>query len=182
MREEKRYNGDRSFITRAKAAALSGIFLAFTITVLYLESLVPTGRLTLFALCSFFVSVIIIEAGALMGWLFYAGNSLLSFLIVPDKMSVLAYIFFFGLYGLIKYYTEKSRRVIIEYLLKLIFFNAILAAGYILVTEFLFRQVEFRFSLWLIIPLLEVIFIVYDYVYSMFIHYYRTKLRKILRF
>ena len=58
------------------------------------------------------------------GWIFYGASCLLSLVIVPNKVALLPYIFFFGLYGLAKYYIEKIGKRPIEYILKLLFFNA----------------------------------------------------------
>jgi uncharacterized membrane protein len=161
--------------------ALGGILLALTVLVLYAESLAPAGRLSLFALSSFFVSIIIMETGLKAGWLFYIGTSLLSFFIVPDKLGLLPYFMFFGLYGLIKCYAEKTKNRTGEYLLKLIFFNLNLALAYFLASALFMAQVRIKLSLWLVIPILETAFIVYDYVYSIFIQVYRDRIRKALR-
>ncbi|HHY81417.1 MAG TPA: hypothetical protein GX505_01920 [Clostridiales bacterium] len=163
-----------------KTVALSGILLALTILVLYAESFAPAGRLSLFALSSFFVSVIVCELGIKAGWLFYIGSSLLSFALIPDKIGLLPYILFFGLYGIIKYYAERSRYRLTEFLIKYAFFNLCVFLAYYLARELFTGQLEIKLSPWIIIPVLEITFAIYDYVYSLFIQYYRSRIRKAL--
>lgn len=164
----------------SKVIALGGIFMALTVIILYAESIVPTGRLSLYALSSFFVSVILIEAGVYAGWLFYLASSLLAFIIVPDKLGLIPYFAFFGMYGLIKHYTEKTRNRVLEYLLKLGFFNLCLLLAFILAKEVFIGQIEIKLSPWIIIPALELVFIIYDLVYTLFIDTYLERIRKIL--
>jgi hypothetical protein len=70
----------------SKVIALSGIFLALAVLSLYAQSLAPAGKLSLYALSSLFVSVIVIEAGIYAGWLFYLASSLLAFILVPEQV------------------------------------------------------------------------------------------------
>ncbi|MGI6528040.1 MAG: hypothetical protein ACOX25_11880 [Caldicoprobacterales bacterium] len=166
--------------SRSKAIALSGIFLALTVLVLYAESLVPTGRLSLYALSSLFVSVIVIEAGIQAGWLFYLGSSLLAFIAVPDKLGLFPYYTFFGLYGIIKYYTEKAAGRVAEYLMKYAFFNLSLVLTWLLARAVLLGNLEVKLPLWIVIIGLESAFIIYDLVYTLFIQTYRERIRKVL--
>ena len=177
----------------SKEVALGGILLALTVMVLYAESLTPTGRLSLYALSSFFVSVIVIESGIRAGWLFYAGTSLLAFLLIPDKIGLLPYVFFFGLYGIIKSYTERTPRVM-ELLLKIAFFNLALVLAWIfaremflgkaaltLPKEIIFGKITIPIPIAVVILGLQVVFFIYDWVYSLFIQTYREKIRKALK-
>ena len=102
-------------------------------------------------------------------------------MIVPDKISIVPYALFFGGYGIIKYYIEKLDRIILEYILKFLFFNAcacivLLAAGSLFKAEPIVA-----FSWWLLIIAGEIVFFIYDFVYTLFINYYRDKLRTKLR-
>jgi hypothetical protein len=164
----------------SKVIALGGIFLALTVIILYAESIVPTGRLSLYALSSFFVSVIVIEAGIYAGWLFYLASSLLAFIIVPDKLGLIPYFVFFGVYGLIKHYTEKTTNRVLEYLLKFVFFNLCLVLAFFLAKEVFIGQIEIKLSPWIVIPALELVFFIYDFVYTLSIETYLQRIRKIL--
>lgn len=162
---------------KSKTIALNGVLGALAVICLLLADVLPTSKISLYVLSSFFVSVAIIEGGVRAGWIFYAATSLVGFIILPDKISIIPYVLFFGAYGIIKFYIEKLKRIVIEYVLKVIFFNAcagltLLAAGS------LFEGGLASGLTWGIFAgLCQVIFLVYDIVYTLFINYYRDRLR-----
>ena len=85
----------------------------------------------------------------------------------------MAYIYiYFGIYGLIKYIIEKDRPIFIEYILKLIFANTMVLIVYFIVREFVYIPMNL-----ISIVIFEVVFVVYDYMYSRFIDYYNLKLK-----
>ena len=168
----------------SKKVSLSGILLALTVIALFAAEALPAGRLSAYALSSFFVSVIVIELGIGKAWLFYAASSLLSLIIMPDKIRVIPYIVFFGAYGIVKFLIERIGRLLPEYLLKIGYYNMIL-----LILFFTGKKLFIEFipisginqPLWLAAIVLQVLFILYDYVYSLFIAYYREKIKKALK-
>ncbi len=166
---------------KTKQLALNGILGALAVICLLLANILPTNRISLYALSSFFVSISIIENGIKAGWIFYFATSLLSLIVVPDKLGIVPYVIFFGLYGIIKFYIERLDRLVLEYILKFLFFNA--CAGIAVVT--LSRLFEFKlpeaFPLWLLIIGAEVVFLIYDLVYTLFINYYKEKIRAKLK-
>ncbi len=161
----------------AKKIALGGILGALAVICLFFAVTLPTSRLSLYALSSFFVSVMIIETGISAGCIFYASTSLLSLLLLPDKTGVIPYVIFFGIYGIIKYYIEKLDRLILEYILKFVYFNACLFAAIYAIKSFFMADIKVELPWWVVILLFEVIFLVYDYVYTLFIDYFRKKIK-----
>ena len=107
----------------------------------------------------------------------YLASSLLAFILVPNKLSLIPYFASSGLYGLIKHYTENASSTA-EYILKFIF--SMPAYWRYFIQNSSPGPMEIKVSLWLVIPALEVVFAVYDYVYSIFIHVYINRLRKLL--
>ncbi len=166
---------------QSKVIVLSGIFLALTVIILYVESIAPTGRLSLYALSSVFVSILIVESGIKPGWLFYLSSSLVSFIIVPDKLALVPYIVFFGLYGIVKYYAERQKYIWLEYTIKFLYFNLCVVLAYFIIKNLFTIQMKFNLHWWLIIIALQIFFFLYDYVYSLIIQYYRKRLRRILK-
>ncbi|HHW48039.1 MAG TPA: hypothetical protein GXX14_05405 [Clostridiaceae bacterium] len=163
-----------------KRIALNGILGSLAVVAVFLATVMPTNRLSFFALSSFFVSVVIIEYGIKNGWAFYISTSLLALIVVPNKVEVIPYAIFFGIYGIVKSYIERLGRVMLEYVLKYVYFNACLACIVFVVREFFLETVDLRFSWWLVIIALQGVFLVYDYVYTLFIRYYINKLKRIL--
>ena len=166
--------------TQVKKLALSGILLAFAIICVFLAASLPTSRLTFYALSSLFLSVIIIESGLKLAWAFYIASSLLSVVLVP-RLGVIPYIVFFGIYGLIKFYSEKTHNRIFEYIIKIIYFNICLFLGLFFAKEFLLSEAQIELPLIILAVGLELVFFVYDYVYTLFIRFYSARLRPRLK-
>ncbi|NLC67578.1 MAG: hypothetical protein GX754_02085 [Clostridiaceae bacterium] len=166
----------------ARKVALSGILAGVSVICLFLASVMPTSKLSLYALSSFIVSIIMAEYGTRAGVVFYILTSILAFLAVPDKTRIVPYIVFFGVYGIIKFHVEKINRIILEYVIKILYFNICVAAWLMLFREiFLPEDAELKVSLWVVVLVLEAVFILYDYVYSLFIQYYLKRLKKFLK-
>lgn len=165
---------------RVKSITLSGILLAFTVICVFLAASLPTSKLSLYAISSLFIAVIIIEFGTKAGWAFYLASGILSVVLVP-RLEVIPFVVFFGLYGLIKLYIEKLHSRIIEYILKLIYFNICLALGLIFLKELIMDGVNLTVSIYIVAALLEVVFLVYDYVYTLFIRFYAAQLKPKLK-
>lgn len=160
-----------------KKIALNGILGALAVICLLLATVLPTNRLSFYALSSFFIAVSIIESGARAGWIFYLATSLLALIIVPDKLGIIPYAIFFGLYGLVKYYIEKLDKIIIEYVLKFIYFNISAGIAVLTVSRLFGFEMSVKLPWWLLIAALEIVFFIYDVVYTLFINYYREKLK-----
>lgn len=165
----------------SKKISLNGILLALVVVALFAATTLPTSRLSLYALSSFFVSIIILEFGIKSGWIYFITSCILTLLILPDKLGLLPYVFFFGIYGIIKFYIEKLNNIVLEYFIKISYFSLSMAIGLLLIKEFLLSKVEIKLPLWAIIIVLEIVFIIYDYVYTLFIQYYNQKLKRILK-
>lgn len=167
--------------SNAKRIALSGILGALAIVCLFLAAYLPAGRLGFYAVSSFLCAIIIIEFGGGAGWAFYAATSLLSLMLVPDKLGIVPYIMFFGIYAIIKYYIEKLDKILSEVLLKLAFFNVCLGLAYLLVRQVFSYAVDSRLPWAVLIIAAEAAFVVYDYIFSRFAAYYSLDLRKHLK-
>jgi hypothetical protein len=160
-----------------KKIALNGILGALAVICLLLATVLPTNRLSFYALSSFFIAVSIIESGVRAGWIFYLASSLLALIIVPEKLGIIPYVIFFGLYGLVKYYIEKLDKIIIEYILKFVYFNISAGIAVLTISSLFGIEMSVKLPWWLLIIALEIVFLIYDFVYTLFINYYREKLK-----
>ena len=70
---------------------LGGICLALTLVFMFGASIVPGAEMTLYAVSSLFIAVMIIETGVKGGAALYAAAVLLGLLIVPNKIGILPY-------------------------------------------------------------------------------------------
>ena len=164
-----------------KKIALNGILGAFAVICTLLAVILPTNKMSFYALSSFFMAVIVIESGIRAGFLFYISTCILSFIIIPDKLGVLPYVIFFGLYGIVKYYIEKLGRIIQEYILKFVYFNICLGIAWFTVSKLFEFSLPVELPWWVPVIGIEVVFFLYDVVYTLFISYYREKLKPRLK-
>ncbi|SHH41195.1 hypothetical protein [Tepidibacter thalassicus] len=156
----------------SKRIAFLGMLLGINQIFLFFSSVIPTNRLFFLALSSLPISLVIIENDFKSGVLFYISSVLLSFIVVPNKIHLAIYILFFGIYGLIKYIIEKNRNLVTEYILKILSFNMLFFIGYFIVRNFVFVKLNM-----VVILVLQVVFLIYDYAYGIFINYYYDKIK-----
>ncbi|MGM9533681.1 MAG: hypothetical protein ACI3VR_00435 [Intestinibacter sp.] len=159
----------------SKKIAYSGILLAVDVLLFVMLNVLQTNTLFLLGLASLPIAVIIMNWGPKTGAVFYIASVILGFIVISNKAHWIIYVFTFGVYGLIKYLVEQDRPVYVEYILKLIYANVALAIVYFIVRQFVYVPKQ-----WYLILLFEVVFLVYDYAYSLFIDYYNQKLKSII--
>ncbi|NFF04104.1 hypothetical protein EXN41_01715 [Clostridium botulinum] len=104
--------------------AKGGIFTAISFLLIYLSTILPVNKLSLLATASAIIPIAIISTNAKNGFFVYLSTSILCSIVVGiSRISVVFYIIFFGLYGIIKYYIERLNKLYIEIILKFTFFN-----------------------------------------------------------
>lgn len=157
--------------------AQSGILIALTIAVLYSTSLIPISTLSILTIASCLIPISIIRTSIKNTILVYLSCSILSFFLVAINISIL-YTFFFGVYGILKFFIEKMHNIVYEIILKLITFNVLLFVIYIIFN--LFIGFNPKISLWLISLIAQAIFLVYDYALTLIISYFLNKINKLI--
>lgn len=160
---------------KARQIAESGILIALTIIVLYAASILPVSKLTVLTIASCFIPIAIIRTSLKNTIIIYVASSLLSLFLIPIN-TALSYVLFFGIYGIIKYYIEKARNLIIEIILKLISFNILLLIIYFAVKNIFI--LPSTIPIWLIIIGAQGAFLVYDYALSLIINYFYDRFHK----
>lgn len=159
-----------------------GIFTALGIMLLYIASALPTSKLFLLASSGLIISVAIISSGIKNSVVIYLSTSLLAFLILGFRGTVIGYIIFFGLYSFLKLYIEKFSKLFLEIFFKLIFFNLTLMILFLL-SKVVFIQIPIPdINLSFLILGINVVFLVYDYILSILITYIDSKYLKKGRF
>lgn len=166
--------------SKVKRITLSGILLAFTVICVFLAATLPTSKLSLYAISSLFIAIIIIEFGSKAGWAFYLASSILSVVLVP-RLEVIPFVVFFGVYGLVKLYIERLHSRITEYILKFAYFNVCLVLGLVFLKELILNGVNLTAPVYIVAAILEVVFVLYDYIYTLFVRFYGTQLKQKLR-
>lgn len=168
----------------AKKTAYVAVCIALSVVCLLLASTLPTARAALAAVSAVFGALVVCEFGHKLGWLHYAGVSILALLLLPNRLYALLYIGCVGYYPMLKLYIERLRRLWLEWGIKLVLFallavgacltgRALMAAGLLPASAGLLDGVW-----WLAGLAAFVIFIIYDVALSVVLGYYQTTLRK----
>ena len=165
----------------SRELTLGAIITVLSLLILLLTSILVTSKVFLVCLASFLISILIIETKVNTAVISYVSTVILSVILVPNKLIVAPYVLFFGYYGITKYYIEKINKLSIEYILKLLNFNIYVFLNYKLLTVFIKDNIKLPLTTGIIIIGLQVFFLVYDYVFSLFISYYRQKIQRHLK-
>ena len=156
--------------------AVSALCLALTVAALVGASLIPGTEMTFYAIAGLFSGVVIMENGLKGGALVYVGALILSFILVPNKFAILPYGLFFGLYGFVKYYTEKISAAWAQIVVKVVFFGVISAASLKFFKGLFLGNIELPDMPMAIIIIGGVImFLLYDYIFTLAVNIYRKR-------
>ena len=159
--------------------ALGGICLALTIVFLFGASFVPGIELTLYALSSLFVAVMVIERGPKSGILLYVAAVILGMILVPNKLGMLPYICLFGYYGVAKYYIEKSFKPQLQLIVKVVLFAVVMVIGLWGTKGLLFGNIDLPdYSTVIIFVGGIAMMVLYDAIYTFAIRFYRERIRR----
>lgn len=166
----------------AQTAAVTGVMAALCLSALYCAELLPVGRAGITAVAGLILACSVVSAGLIPGICGYAVVSLLGFLILPVKDCLLLFVCFFGLYPLLKSLFERLRLLPLVWVLKFLFFNAVLTLFWTLLREILFPFLPA--ALHTAAPLYlvgNVAFIVYDVGFSKLMTFYSLRVDRVLR-
>ncbi len=164
--------------SKTSTIALGGICLALTVIFMFAGSIVPGIELTLFAISSLFTAVMIMESGVKGGVIMYGAAVLLGLVLIPNKLAMIPYAFFFGYYGILKYFVEKLHSGILQIIIKAAFFAAVLCIGLIGFKELLLGSIHLPdYPVWLLIIAGILMLLVYDYIYTLLINFYLKRVK-----
>jgi len=155
----------------------SGILLAILMIVLYIYTISPTNKLIILMFASFIIGVELSETSIKYTIIFYFASLLLTLIFPINKISLLLYYSFFGIYGLIKYYIEKIEIIILEYIVKTIFFITIFLLN-ITYIKLLLPKLVVQFPVYILLLLSFIAFLLYDYLYTLIVQLYTQKIRR----
>lgn len=157
---------------KSRIVSLGGVFSALCVIFLYLATYIPGNRLFFYSLSSIFVALVIIESGTGVGWLFYGATSVLSLLVIPNKIALIPYLLFFGCYGIVKYYIEWINILPLELIVKGVFFLICQVVLYIVYTRIFIIDIGAKIPIYMVFAIFLIIFYIYDYVYTRVIELY----------
>lgn len=163
---------------KAKDIAFGGIMVALTLITLYLTIILPINTLSLLTIASCFIPITIMKSNIKTAIFVYISSTMLSFFILPINYVIL-YGGFFGIYGVIKFFIEKLKKLPLEIILKLLVCNFVLIIG-LLFADIILVDVKTSLPIWQLYILAQPIFFLYDYGLSLIIDFVYTKFRRFL--
>ncbi|MDT8718712.1 hypothetical protein IAI10_18810 [Clostridium sp. 19966] len=164
-------------MNNTKNIARGGLYAALTVILIYISGIIPTSKLSLLTIVSAIIPYSILTTGVKNSFVVYFAASLLS-LILGIKGIAFAYVIFFGLYGFVKYYVEALDKMVIEFIIKFVFFNLSMGILYFAYSSLFTDSLSTKLPIYLIIIGAEIAFIIYDYALTLIINYIRTKFIK----
>ena len=162
---------------KTKDITLAGLMIALSIIVLYLTTIIPINTFAILTVASAIIPVTIMRSNIKTAVLVYAGTSLIGFFILPINY-FLMYIMFFGVYGIVKYFIEKLRKLPLEIGLKYVFFNIIFVLALTVLKGFI-GDIQLNVPYWAFILIAEAAFYIYDYALTVLISLYLDKFKNI---
>ena len=159
--------------------ALGGICLALTIIFMFAGAVAPGVELTLFAISSVFIAIMILEAGVSSALLLYLAAVILGLILVPNKIGLVPYIFLFGYYGLVKYFIEKLTKATSQIIIKISFFLLVMCAGLLGFKEIILGAVALPdYPVAILIVGGIIMMMLYDYIFTLIINFYIRKVQR----
>lgn len=160
-------------LLKGKETAYLGVLLGLNQLFIILSSVIETNTIMLFAAAALVVGIVVVEFGGKSAIVFYAASCLLGFFLTFNKIEIVTYILFFGLYSIFKHIFEtKISSGKIRYTFKFVFFNISLAAMYLVI-----RMFTPLYLYWWMILGVQVLFFLYDYAFTVFINQYIEKIQ-----
>ena len=160
-----------------KKLVVAGVLAALSVIILYLGCAIEVLDLTMSAIVSLLVVVIVIEMGYKYAWLTYIATSILSIIILPQKSPAIFYACFMGFYPIIKSYLERINSALVRWIIKLVVGNAALALMFILMSLFLPDEFEGGWLMLVTYFLGIIAFLMYDVALSKLITLYFVRIR-----
>ena len=123
------------FENKSGRVALGGILSAAGVALLWVACTMPSGRLGVTAAAGLFPMIGVLAAGRTVGYFCWAVTAVLGLFLVPDKMTVLLFAVFLGIYPVVKSRIESLRRMWLEWIIKLLYFNGVLVVAVFVLKE-----------------------------------------------
>jgi len=166
---------------KTRAMTLSALFAALSVVLLYIASIWPTGQAGLVAVAALFVAAAVIENGVGSGISVFVVSSVLGMLVVPNRAAPILYIVFFGYYPVLKSLIEHIKSTVLQWVFKLLVFNAALSVVWFLLKELVINDTESLPGAFLLYLGGNIVFIIFDYGFSKLIRFYIDRISTFTR-
>ena len=119
--------------TPAAKIAFGGIMAALALVIMNLVGLIPIATYVCPCLCMILLSVVMKLCGNRIGWAWYGAVAILNILLAPDKEAAAIFLVL-GYYPIIK---PKLEKLLLDRLLKFLYFNTVILLMYWLLINLL---------------------------------------------
>lgn len=163
--------------------ALPAVLGALALLMLYGAYIFPTGLWGWTAVAGLGPLAAVASVGVKSGFLCWGGVSLLALLLLPDKFCAVLFMLLFGLYPMVKSFAERKKRVGFEYVVKLVFFNAVLTVLFLMMKTWMLASLPGLFTQqsWLLYVIGNIIFLIYDVGLTRLIQFYLIRVDRAVR-
>lgn len=165
----------------SKVIAYSGVATALSVVMLFLGSIFWVLGYTMPLVASLVMIILLDSISQKSALLTFISTSIISFILLNDKECVFLYILFFGYYPLIRDKINDIKPKFLSYLLKFITFNAAMVLTQVLcvyVFGIPFDDMLGKWGIVLFVLCLNLVFVVFDKLYTLLLKLYRIKLKK----
>lgn len=165
----------------SKVIAYSGVATALSVVMLFLGSIFWVLGYTMPLVASLVMIILLDSISQKSALLTFISTSIISFILLNDKECVLLYILFFGYYPLIRDKINDIKPKFLSYLLKFITFNVAMVLTQVLcvyVFGIPFDDMLGKWGIVLFVLCLNLVFVVFDKLYTLLLRLYRIKLKK----
>ena len=173
MKRRNTHSSIKQLTVCAMLTALGVIFLG-------IGALLEVLDISMAVFASICVIIALIEYGKGAPWMVYGAISILSLLLIPNKLPSIFFSLFFGFYPILKEKLERKPKIVC-WVLKELIFNICLAVIIALYMILFFQGISIAIPLpWLIaiaVILCEIVFVIYDIALTRIITFYVLKLR-----
>lgn len=164
-----------------KRIVVCGVLSALSVLILYLGAIIEVLDLSVSAIASLVVVLIVIEMGYSYAWLTYIAVSILSMIVLPQKLAAIFFAAFMGFYPIVKSYIEKMRSIALRWAIKILTANIALVIFFFAIKIFVPEELETDLMMWTLYIMALVAFVLYDIAISKLITAYFYKFRDRLK-
>jgi len=161
--------------SKANSGSIAVMFAVITLLVVYIANIAPIGRAALFFLSSVFIYGTMAEHAYAGAFISFFAVGFVGFLIVPDNTGMIPYLLFFGHYGIFRYFVETAASGGALAVLKLVYYNICMALIYFFGGGFMLANIPWEIPWWLLLVLSEVVFIIYELIFTKIAQWYSDR-------
>ena len=160
-----------------KKVALSAILSALATVIICAGSVLGTVDIAIAVAASVCVLICSCEFGYKNALLIYIVVSILAFVLAPSKISAVLFTCLFGMYPVVKNYSEARFGKLMSYIVKYIYLNVAMIVFIVFVKVFLSAMPILVYLV--AVPVANVVLPLYDFLMSEMIGFYYKRIRQI---